>query len=140
LILFCDTSALVKLYVVESGSDWMQEEAADAAVIAVSRLAWVELHAALARRGREAPVDQPLLEAIKDAFATDWAHFAVVEVNQELVELASEYADGFGLRAYDAVQLASASRLREQGDDLRFACFDRRLNQAAGLLGMAVTG
>ncbi len=40
----------------------------------------------------------------------DWQHFVVLAVDQSLVELAGEYADAFGLRAYDAVQLASATR------------------------------
>ncbi len=138
MILFCDTSALVKLYVVEEDSERVFSAAEQAEAVAVSRLAWVEFQAAVARRGRESATDQSLLEQVKHAFATDWKHFVVLEVNQLLVELAGEYADAFALRAYDAVQLASAARLRDQVDGIRFACFDRRLNQAAGLLGLQV--
>jgi len=135
MILFCDTSALVKLYVAEDGSKAVRRAVDQAEAVAVSRLAWVELHAALARRGRESPDDQQALEEIKRQFNKDWPQFVVLEVNQTLVELASEYADAFGLRAYDAVQLASAGRLRDQLAGLCFACFDRRLNQAASILG-----
>jgi len=39
----------------------------------------------------------------------------------------------------DAVQLASASRVRDRtGQTTGFACFDRRLNQAARILGLRV--
>lgn len=139
MILFCDTSALVKLYIAEDASDTVRRAADQAEAVAVSRLAWVEMHAAVARRGRESPQDQPALDVVERQFAMDWKQFVVLEVNQMLVELASEYADAFSLRAYDAVQLASAVRLRDQANTgLRFACFDRRLNQAAGLLGMEV--
>lgn len=137
MILFCDTSALVKLYIAENGSETVRSAAEKAEAVSVSRLAWVELHAAVARRGRESPQDQQALEGVKRQFTQDWKQLVVLEVNQALLELASEYADAFSLRAYDAVQLASAVRLRDQVDvGLRFAWFDRRLNQAAGILGV----
>ncbi|MCU0530435.1 MAG: hypothetical protein MUD04_13360 [Cyanobium sp. Prado107] len=44
-------------------------------------------------------------------------------------------ADAFALRPYDSVQLAAAHELQRcTGQPLAFACFDRRLNQAARLL------
>ena len=49
------------------------------------------------------------------------------------------YAEAFALRGYDSVQLAAAHNLQEQFDlPLTFACFDRRLNQAAQLLQLEV--
>ncbi len=141
MILFCDTSALVKLYVNEVHADVVREVAAKAEMIGVSKLAWVELHAALARRAREVPESQPVVEAIEQQFSEDWQHFAVVEATQTVVTSAGDLADAFALRAYDAVQLASAHRLKQAVDEeLVFACFDRRLNQAAKLLGMTTLG
>jgi predicted nucleic acid-binding protein len=139
MILFCDTSALVKFYVSEEGSEAVNSAFGAADSVALSRLAWVELHAAVARRGREVPNDQSALEEVKRCFAEDWFLFLIVEVSQSVVEMAGEYADIFSLRAYDAVQLASAARLRDRVDPaLKFACFDRRLNKAASTLGMQV--
>jgi predicted nucleic acid-binding protein len=41
------------------------------------------------------------------------------------------------LRADDALHLAAAQTLaRETGEAVSFACFDRRLNRAAEVLGM----
>lgn len=137
MILFCDTSALVKLYVDEVHAAAVRETAANAEMVGVSKLAWVELHAALARRAREVPESQPALEAVKQQFTEDWQHFAVVETTQTVIVSAGDLADAFALRAYDAVQLASAYRLKQAVDEaVLFACFDRRLNQAAELLGM----
>jgi predicted nucleic acid-binding protein len=59
LILFCDTSALVKPYIREEFTDEMLAAAAAAAsAIAVCRIAWAEAMAALARRSRESPAER----------------------------------------------------------------------------------
>ena len=137
MILFCDTSALVKLYVLETFSHEMSELAVQANLLAVSRISWVETMAALARRARENPADERQIEMIRTRFRKSWQDFAVIEVSQPLVELAGEYADTFALRAYDSVQLAAARVLQEQsGEVFCFACFDTRLTKAAAVLGM----
>jgi predicted nucleic acid-binding protein len=141
MILFCDTSALVKLYVAEAGSDLVRTAVEQAEAIAVSRIAWVEAHAAFARRVREESLDAAAIEDARAALSGDWPHYVVLEVDQALVELAAEYADTFALRAYDSMQLAAAfvtARLTEE--DVRFACFDLRLNKAAKVLGMSGLG
>jgi uncharacterized protein len=53
MILFCDTSALVKLYIVEVGSDELKLQVQQAEAVAVCRIAWAEAYAALSRRARE---------------------------------------------------------------------------------------
>ena len=137
MILFCDTSALLKLYIDEPGSDAVKAQVQAAEAVAVCRIAWAEAHAALSRRARETPEDAATLELAKAALAADWARYVVMEINQALVERAGDYADTFALRAYDGVQLAAAfeTGLIAQTPVL-FACFDLRLNKAAKLLGM----
>jgi len=137
MILFCDTSALIKLYVVEAGSKELKRQVALAEAAAVCRVAWAEAHAALSRRAREVPQDAPLIEQAKTALAKDWPRFVVMEVNQALVERAGEYADAFALRGYDSIQLAAAYEAgRISGLAVLFASFDSRLNKAARLLEM----
>ena len=137
MILFCDTSALVKLYIAEAGSEELQARVGDAEAVAVCRIAWAEAHAALSRRAREVPEDAPAIEQAKVALATDWPHFVVLEIDQTLVERAGEYADAFALRGYDSIQLAAAFEAgRVSQSPIFFACFDTRLNKAASLLGM----
>jgi predicted nucleic acid-binding protein len=137
LILFCDTSALVKLYVHEDGTDTVIEQAAASDIVAACRIAWVECVAALARRAREHPQDVEAIAQARLRFAADWPHYLTVEVTQELVELAGDYADTFALRAYDSVQLAAAQLVhREAPGEVKFACFDARLMKAARVLGI----
>ena len=137
MILFCDTSALVKLYLREDSSDLMMALAAAASAIAVCRIAWAETMAALARRVRESPADAQAIEAVRSRLRNEWPDYAIVEVTQPLVELAGDYADIFALRGYDSVQLAAARILQDAAEEeLHFACFDTRLEKAAKLLGM----
>lgn len=138
MILFCDTSALLKLYVVEAGSAELKALIADAEAVAVCRIAWAEAHAAFSRRAREVPQDAALIEQAKRALAADWPRFVVLEIDQSLVELAGEYADTFALRGYDSIQLAAAFEAgRIAQTPIRFACFDARLNKAAKVLGLS---
>jgi predicted nucleic acid-binding protein len=135
--LYCDTSALVKLYVKEDFSEAVRTLARSASAIAVCRIAWAETMAALARRLRENPVDAKVIETVRARLRNDWSRCAIVEVTQPLVELAGEYADTFALRAYDSIQLAAARILQEASDEeLHFACFDARLSKSARVLGM----
>jgi predicted nucleic acid-binding protein len=138
VILFCDTSALLKLYIVEADSDRVNAKAAEADAVAVCRISWAEAHAALSRRAREVPGDAQTIEQAKQALAADWRFYLLLEVNQALVELAGEYANTFALRGYDSVQLAAAYETqRISQSPICFACFDLRLNQAAKALGLA---
>ena len=137
MILFCDTSALVKLYIVEPGSEALKALVLDAEAVAVCRIAWAEAFSALSRRAREVPEDASLIEQAKAALAADWPHFVILEISQSLVERAGEYADTFALRGYDSIQLAAAFEAGSISQSpLFFACFDTRLNKAAKLLGM----
>lgn len=136
-MLFCDTSALVKLYVRETGSDELKALAQAAGTIAVCRIAWAEARAALARRVRIVPADADAIRLARRALAQDWPNYLIIDVTQPLAELAADHADTFALRAYDSVQLAAAHRLAgETGEQTAFACFDARLNKAAGVLGL----
>jgi predicted nucleic acid-binding protein len=138
LILFCDTSALIKLYIVEEGRDELNTQLSSAEAVAVCRISWAEAYAALSRRAREVPQDASVIEQAKVALAADWPHFVVLEIDQTLVERAGEYADTFALRGYDSIQLAAAFEMgRISQLPIFFACFDSRLNKAAKLLSMS---
>jgi len=139
VILFCDTSALIKLLIREPRSDQMQAAWSRAEAIAVCRITWAEAMAGLARRQREDPASGDDLEQARQHLCQAWQSFTIVEVSQKLVETAGRFADAFSLRAYDSVQLAAAHELQAATDvPVTFACFDRRLNQAAQLLQLAV--
>jgi len=141
VILFCDTSALIKLLIDEPGSDQMRQASSLAMAIAVCRITWAEAMAGMARRCREDPISADDIDQARERLIQTWEAFTIVEVSQELVEAAGRFADGFALRGYASVQLAAAHQLHTTtNQSLTFASYDRRLNQAAQLLQLEVLG
>lgn len=139
MILFCDTSALIKLLVDEAQSDQLRQISTTVDAIGVCRISWAEAMAALARLRRDDPVNDHDLEQARQHLIQAWQSFTIVEVSQPLVETASRFADVFALRGYDSVQLAAAHELHSNAQQaVLFACYDRRLNQAAQLLQLEV--
>ena len=139
MILFCDTSALLKLFIDEQGSDSMIKASSSSEGIAVCRITWAESMAAFAQRTRFKGASQSGLDQARSMFERAWPDFVIADVTQPLVEKAGMYADAFALRGHDSVQLAAAHNLHQQLDlPMTFACFDRRLNQAAQLLELEV--
>lgn len=136
-MLYCDTSALLKLYIEEAHSNTLKTQVANTEAVAVCRIAWAEAHAAFSHHAREVPEDRAVIETAKTALAADWSHYVVMEISQSIVERAGEYADTFALRGYDSVQLAAAFETAKLAEvNIEFACFDIRLNKAAQVLGL----
>ena len=90
--------------------------------------------ATLSRLQREDPISNEDLEQARQHLIQSWKTFTLVEVTQPVVETAGRFADVFALRGYDSVQLAAAHELHVNAEQtVLFACYDRRLNQAAQL-------
>lgn len=139
MLLFCDTSALIKLLIDEPKSTQIHQTTEQAELIAACRITWAEAMAAMARRQRDDPPSTDDIENACQRLSLLWPSFTIVEVSQQLVEAAGQFADGFALRGYDSVQLAAAHQLHTTSEQpVTFACYDRRLNQAAQLLGLEV--
>ena len=139
MLLFCDTSALIKLLIDEPDSAQIHQATERAGLIAGCRITWAEAIAAMARRQRDDPTSADDIEQARQRLMMLWSSFTIVEVSQQLVEAAGRFADGFALRGYDSVQLAAAHELHISSEQpVTFACFDRRLNQAAQLLQLEV--
>lgn len=136
---YFDTSALVKLYLREPHSVAVGDLFGSVLRAASHELAFVEVRAALAaaNRGRRLPDAQHAISVRN--FNRDWAEgMSAVATDATLLERAAELAEGFALRGYDAVHLASAERVRLALPATRFVSFDHHLNRAAKLLGFAL--
>ncbi len=138
LPVYLDSSAIVKLYVRESGSTETLKLTGSADLVACSGLGYVEVRAALAAAWRGQRLrDNDYADAVS-LFRRDWVAYSTVSVDAALIERAAELAEGFGLRGYDSIHLASADRIRLSMPDLLFASFDLTLNRAAKLLAFAL--
>jgi predicted nucleic acid-binding protein len=139
VILYLDTSAVVKLYATEPGSAETERLVTASRQVASSLIAYAETRAALARKFRMRQMKQNEFNARKDEFELHWAGFFKLPVDARVVRLAGELAERFGLRGYDAIHLATAEQLyRQTRSPIRFKCFDSALNAAASRLGLKV--
>jgi uncharacterized protein len=137
VIRYLDTSVLVKRYVHEDGSEAVQALFREAAPIASSRLAWVELHAALARRSREGTLTPAARKRIFKLAVADFEALRIVEATHDIAESAAELCHAHPLRSLDAMHLASALWLRGELDpEVEFHCADRGLSRAAKRAGL----
>lgn len=138
-MLFCDTSALMKLYVNEAGSAQMLALAQSATSIFVAEITWVEMRAALAQRVRLQSTPPLAADEALDRLRKEWSQFQKIAADAKLLDMAGDLAAAFGLRAYDSVQLAAASAVHKAtSGQMRMCCFDKQMNVAAKVLGMTV--
>ena len=136
MILYLDTSAIVKLYVEEEGSSLVRSAVEQAGVVATSRVAYAETHAALAAACRTERITVAERAAAAAAFRVDWRAYLIVNVTQALVELAGDLALAYELRGFDAIHVASAVLLRQRTRQrMEFMTWDKRMAEAATALG-----
>jgi predicted nucleic acid-binding protein len=132
LILYLETSNLVKLYVREKDSEAVRGSVEASEAVATSVLAYAEARAAFARKLREQGITKDAHGAVKRALDADWPSFFVPNVTAGTARLAGDLAEKHALRGFDALHLASAVELRAAGvGDLRFSSADARLRAAA---------
>lgn len=138
--LYLDTSAWLKLYVEEVGSEQVRAAVDTAERACTHLIAYAELRAALAKAERLRRLDAAQKLRILSWMDADWPILNVVLPTERLIKRAGFLADQFGLRGYDSVHLAAAEALSLQIMPLPliFACFDAQLNHAAMALGLSL--
>jgi predicted nucleic acid-binding protein len=132
---FLDTSALVKLYVQEPGTDRLLPLVTDRPGnrFAVLAVAAVEMRSAIRRRERAGDIDTGLatdiLQSVQSHMET---RFMRQVINDSVIDTALEMIDRYALRAYDAIQLAGCLVLcAVTTEAFTFVCSDHRLLEAA---------
>jgi uncharacterized protein len=139
---YLETSALVKLYVKEPGTERLLRLAArvNNHRFVVLTLTRVEMHSAIRRRQREGDIDGPVADRLLNQFEQHLeTRFIKQVLNDSLIDLATSLVNRHALRAYDAVQLAGCLMLKENSasDEPSFVCSDQRLLVAAENEGLA---
>jgi predicted nucleic acid-binding protein len=143
---FLDTSALVKRYVVETGSGWVHSltNVGSGNSCWILELTKVELLAAVYRRSRDSTLSLAEANQAELAFRADVATgYRSIAVSSRIIRLAMTLVSRHPLRAYDSVQLASAIETAHSYD-LRgvpspiFICADDQLNLIAAAEGLTV--
>lgn len=136
-MIFADTSALIKLYIDERGSETMAE-LVGSRTLCVSDLAYAEAHAAFARRRRDGVDDEATYARLVERFDAEWRGLVHVTLQVDVLEAIPPLCKRHPLRVGDAIQLASALKLARVGHSPTFACNDARLLAAAAAEGLEV--
>ena len=143
---YVDTSALIKRYIDEVGSDWLRAtlNAQPPPSIIVVHLVIMEVTSALTRRIREDTLTPTDYVQVQNAFRADCLNeYEMVTAVGDIIDQANRLLEKHPLRAYDAVHLAAAVVANQQllahgFAPLIFLSADGRLNKAATAEGLAV--
>ena len=138
MIIYFDTSALVKRYLREADSDKVialfDETDHIFGSIVITQ---VEIAATLKRVVRMEAASSKLAAEVWQDFLAHWQSFARLRIFAGTIERASESAWKYDLRGYDSLHLAAASLWQEAlGAQITLATYDRELWLAGQKAGM----
>ncbi len=139
MIWYCDSSALVKRYVRETGSRWFREEVSQHRLL-TSTLAVAEIPAALSRRKRDGTLSTFEFHRSRIHFTRHLqaGQYNLLSPTLEIIEQSALLIYRLPLAGYDAVHLATALFAVRNVDRDQF-CFltsDQQLRRAAEAEGL----
>jgi len=134
---YLDTSALIKRFVTEKGSDLVRTIFIRETPVATAKIAYAEVYAGLARKHREGHLSAAGYRLACRQFGSDWDAYVRVDLRDEILILARDLIQRHPLKGFDGIHLASALSLKNalDEDDL-FVAADNRLLRAAGAEGL----
>ncbi len=138
-VYYLDSSALVKRYISEVGSDWilalfnpgLNHE------FFVATIAGVEIVAAITRRARGGGISVTDATAVCQQIRSDLqTDYQIIEMTESIINSGMTLAETYGLRGYDAIQLAAGRAVNElclinSLPPIIFVSADDELNAAA---------
>ncbi len=148
-MLYLDSSAIVKFYFKEAGSDAMIARATTGnQVVGASVLSFAEVHSAMARKHREGQINSAELAKLREDFGRDWSRLIeIFDMNARTMAALPKLVEQFPLKAADAVQLSTALWLKDNleadsesgsSEVLEFAAADQTLVGIARNCGLPV--
>ena len=138
---FFDTSAVVKIYHQETGSDRILPLYRSGDTIMISELSKVEFLSTVHKKLRTGEITGETLDAVKNRFFADCSgRFVVIHVASFIVDSALDIMNTHGrtnhLFSLDALQIATLSLIAEK--DITFVCADKRLTTLVKKMGTPV--
>jgi predicted nucleic acid-binding protein len=143
---FLDSSALIKRYIIEQGTNWTKSliQLKTQNLIIISDITQVEVTSGVMRRKREGAINPQIAHGLKTVIenhiVTD---YQVIGLSQPIIKRAKDLLEAYPLRAYDAIQLASAleshhSFMQKNLSPIIFLSSDNRLLTTAISEGLLV--
>jgi len=134
---YLDSSAVVKCYFPEAGSQWIRRLTSNlSALLYSSDLTIAEVAAAIAVLGRTGRISPPQQrEAVAEFYKHTTMRFVHLSASREIVRYAADLTQRYPLKGYDAVHLATALSfardLRANGLSLTLVTGDDQIIRAA---------
>ncbi len=139
MILYLDTSSLLKLFIGEPDSDAVRTLVNGAESSVTSRVAYAESRAALARAKSQQRLDDTSYIAALREFENRWDSMMVIELTGPNTRHAGDLAERHLLRGFDAIHLAAALVVRSRAPGpTAFSSADSQLRAAALKEGLRV--
>ena len=131
-MIYLDSSALVKRYAAEEGTDFVKSILAEKGLIATSKLTYPEILSALMKKVRAGEIERKTFNGIVDMFDKDWDHVLVLDFHNDLLRVVKMLIEKHPLKAADAIHLSSALWLKlSSKTDVTFIASDSNLLKAA---------
>jgi uncharacterized protein len=134
LKVFFDSSALLKRYIHESGSDKVLRLGFEAREICLSAICYPEVVSGLRRIRVERKIPPEVYDLLKSDFGSDLEQAEVEAVGPDVIRESAHCVERTGLKASDAIHVATALRC---GVDL-FVTGDSRQAKGAREVGLKV--
>ena len=123
----------MKLYLAsESAGDEVRQALGMADSAATSSVAYVEALSAFSRQRRERKLSAAMFEIVRTDFIADWPNDQIVQTTAPLLTEAGRLAERHGLKALDAIHLASyLDVVRSSDEGVELSSYDKPLSLAA---------
>lgn len=138
MILYCDTSALLKHYIEEAETAAVRKRIASSQQIVTSLITELEFASAVERLKQERRLDSPAYRVAFSALDKDIQRglIGLMGFSTEISKNAKRIIRQRRLRFPDAIQLASALETEKEYGQIDFATFDHKLLEAAKFEGL----
>ncbi len=138
-MIYWDSSALVKQFVTESGTEEVLALRREDPPHATAIVTYVETFLALRRRVRERALSEARYRVAIDQFLRDWPALVRARLDEDLIAEAAKLIERHPLRTLDAIHLASALKLQHLlGEAFLLVSADNQLLHAATAERLAV--
>ena len=131
-MMYFDSSAIVKRYLEEAGSDTVNKMVNEASVIATSQLTYPEIVSAFAKKQRGRDISRDNYVKALNEFEREWDYFFIIKFHDEFFSTIRKLIERHALRAADSIHLASALWLKQSvKENVTFVASDGILLSAA---------
>jgi len=107
-MIYFESSALVKKYVQEAGSEEVFSRMVKSGPVVTAKLAYPEILSSLARKRREKALTEKDYHGALGDFEEDWKEFLIIEFQDELLPVMKLLSSRHPLKGADLVHLGSA--------------------------------